>query len=102
MPSPYPNPRPAAAGLSSADPRVRRIPFATQRPTFSESRRVVGLLVSVFEPSAGFLAAEQVGSMWCVYVSMRGRCRKSVRRHYSQQIAQLRCSLCCGAPGVYT
>eukprot|EP00983_Pelagomonas_calceolata_P033144 1037689-Pelagomonas_calceolata.AAC.1 len=46
-------------GLSSSDPRVRRIPFATQRPTFSESRRVVGLLVSVFEPSAGFLAAEQ-------------------------------------------
>ncbi len=56
----------AAAGAASAhalispqDPRVRRIPFVTQRPTFTEARRVVGLLLAVFEPTAAALAAQQ-------------------------------------------
>ncbi|GAX75474.1 hypothetical protein CEUSTIGMA_g2917.t1 [Chlamydomonas eustigma] len=35
--------------LSSSDPRVRRVPFMTQRPTFSEVKRVVRVLASVFE-----------------------------------------------------
>ncbi|KAJ9508751.1 hypothetical protein QJQ45_028061 [Haematococcus lacustris] len=44
--------------LSPSNPRLRRIPFATQRPTFGEARRVIGLLLAVFEPSAGALAAQ--------------------------------------------
>jgi hypothetical protein len=35
--------------LSSSDLRVRRVPFMTQRPTFSEVKRVVRVLASVFE-----------------------------------------------------
>jgi hypothetical protein len=33
--------------LSRRDPRVRRIPFATQRPTFNEARRVMARLATV-------------------------------------------------------
>lgn len=35
--------------LMASDPRVRRVPFMTQRPTFSEIKRVARLLSSVFE-----------------------------------------------------
>lgn len=48
--------------LNPHDPRVRRIPFVTHRPTFSEARRVVGLLSSVFEPAAALLAAQQAAA----------------------------------------
>lgn len=37
--------------LSARDPRVRRVPFATQRPTFSEAKRVALQLGSVFDMS---------------------------------------------------
>lgn len=43
--------------LMASDPRVRRVPFMTQRPTFSEIKRVARLLSSVFE-----VPAEQVVS----------------------------------------
>lgn len=52
-------PGPKAGLLNPNDPRVRRIPFSTQRPTFSEARRAVGLLTAVFEPNAAALAAQQ-------------------------------------------
>jgi len=40
------------APLSRKDPRVRRIPFPTRRPTFAEAKRVVRLLSSVFVEDA--------------------------------------------------
>eukprot|EP00887_Chlorella_sp_A99_P007140 scaffold2.g7140.t1 len=44
--------------LDRADPRLRRVPFTTRRPTFSEAQRVMRLLVSVWpleeEGAAGF------------------------------------------------
>ena len=33
--------------LDRKDPRVRRVPFMTGRPTFNETRRVVGRLATV-------------------------------------------------------
>jgi Bacteroidetes VLRF1 release factor len=36
-------------GLTPGDSRVRRIPFVVQRPTFSEAKRVVKQLATVFE-----------------------------------------------------
>jgi len=76
-------------GLSSSDPRVRRIPFATQRPTFSESRRVVGLLVSVFEPSAGFLAAEQAAAdAAAASLEQREKRRKERQRQKKEALQQ--------------
>jgi len=37
----------SAGPLDPADPRVRRVPFVTQRPTFSELKRVLWVLGSV-------------------------------------------------------
>lgn len=45
------------AALSRSDPRIRNIPFNTRRPTFSETKRVLHALVSVFEPSSHALQA---------------------------------------------
>ncbi|KAF5841474.1 hypothetical protein DUNSADRAFT_12639 [Dunaliella salina] len=75
-------------GLSSSDPRVRRIPFATQRPTFSESRRVVGLLTSVFEPSAGFLAAEQAAADAAAAASEQREKRQKERQQQKKEAQQ--------------
>jgi hypothetical protein len=44
--------------LSASDPRVRRIPFVTQRPTFSETKRVARVLATAFELDATVLEAE--------------------------------------------
>ena len=45
--------------LASSDPRVRRVPFMTQRPTFSELKRVARLLASVFEIPAEVIAEQE-------------------------------------------
>ncbi|KAL3146340.1 hypothetical protein ABBQ32_003031 [Trebouxia sp. C0010 RCD-2024] len=45
------------AALARSDPRVRSIPFNTRRPTFSETKRVLHSLLSVFEPSSHALQA---------------------------------------------
>lgn len=47
--------------LDPADARVRRVPFVTRRPTFSELRRVVMLLGSVMQPAAGVGQGEAAG-----------------------------------------
>jgi hypothetical protein len=47
--------------LDPADPRVRRVPFVTRRPTFSELRRVVLLLGAVMQPRAEEPSAAEVG-----------------------------------------
>ena len=50
----------ASAGLlSSSDPRVRRVPFMSQRPTLSELKRVSRLLAGVFEIPAEVIAEQQ-------------------------------------------
>lgn len=36
--------------LSKGDPRIARIPFVTRRPTLSEAKRVLTLLLTVTEP----------------------------------------------------
>lgn len=36
--------------LSKSDPRIRKIPFITNRPTLSEAKRVMTKLLSVYEP----------------------------------------------------
>lgn len=38
--------------LLPSDPRLRRVPFVTHRPTFSETKRVLRLLCAVFRPEA--------------------------------------------------
>ena len=38
--------------LSRGDPRIAKIPFVTRRPTLSETKRVVTLLLAVMEPEA--------------------------------------------------
>ncbi|KAL0031417.1 hypothetical protein WJX79_010554 [Trebouxia sp. C0005] len=45
------------AALQRHDPRIRSIPFNTRRPTFSEAKRVLYTLLSVFEPSSHALQA---------------------------------------------
>ena len=35
--------------LSKSDPRVRKIPFVTRRPTFSETKRVARVLLTVYD-----------------------------------------------------
>jgi hypothetical protein len=45
--------------LVLADARVRRVPFATNRPTFSELKRVVATLGTVFEPAPAAVAAAE-------------------------------------------
>lgn len=46
------------AVLSASDPRVRRVPFMTQRPTLSEVKRAMRLLASVFEIPAEVIAEQ--------------------------------------------
>lgn len=41
-----------ASPLSKSDPRIVKIPFVTRRPTLSEAKRVVTLLMAVTEPEA--------------------------------------------------
>ena len=38
--------------LLQSNPRLRRVPFVTHRPTFSETKRVLRLLCAVFRPDA--------------------------------------------------
>lgn len=38
-----------APPLDMHDSRIRKIPFMTRRPTFSETKRVSGVLLSLFE-----------------------------------------------------
>ncbi|GFR47196.1 hypothetical protein Agub_g8788 [Astrephomene gubernaculifera] len=38
--------------LLQSNPRLRRVPFVTHRPTFSETKRVMRLLCAVFRPEA--------------------------------------------------
>jgi chemotaxis protein histidine kinase CheA len=38
--------------LGKADPRVRRVPFTTRRPTFSETKRVMRILVTLYQQPA--------------------------------------------------
>ncbi|GIM00643.1 hypothetical protein Vretimale_5511 [Volvox reticuliferus] len=38
--------------LLPSNPRLRRVPFVTHRPTFSETKRVLRLLCAVFRPDA--------------------------------------------------
>ena len=45
--------------LSASDPRVRRVPFMTQRPTLSEVKRAMRLPASVFEIPAEVIAEQQ-------------------------------------------
>ena len=45
--------------ISSSDLRVRRVPFITQRPTFSELKRVARLLASVFEIPAVLITDQE-------------------------------------------
>ena len=40
-----------APPLNTADARVRKIPFATRRPTFSETKRISHLLTSTYKAS---------------------------------------------------
>ena len=47
------------AVLSASDPRVRRVPFMTQRPTLSEVKRAMRLPASVFEIPAEVIAEQQ-------------------------------------------
>ncbi|KAI7839248.1 hypothetical protein COHA_006946 [Chlorella ohadii] len=35
--------------LDRADPRIRRVPFTTRRPTFSETKRVMRILVTLYQ-----------------------------------------------------
>eukprot|EP00798_Chlamydomonas_sp_ICE-L_P017699 gene17699-24057_t len=46
-------------GLQSLDPRVRHVPFPTQRPTFSETKRVAKVLATVMQLDAEALAREE-------------------------------------------
>lgn len=41
-----------ASPLSRGDPRIARVPFVTRRPTLSEAKRVMTLLMAVMEPEA--------------------------------------------------
>lgn len=40
----------AQTALLQSNPRLRRVPFVTHRPTFSETKRVARLLTAVFRP----------------------------------------------------
>jgi hypothetical protein len=52
----------AGALINPANPKLRRVPFVTQRPTFQEACRVAGLLLTVSEPSQTLLAAQQAAA----------------------------------------
>ena len=41
-----------ASPLERGDPRISRVPFTTKRPTFSEAKRVMAVLLEVNEPDA--------------------------------------------------
>jgi hypothetical protein len=56
-----------APALARDDPRLRRVPFNTRRPTFTETQRVVRLLAQVRLPTALALAP----ALWVPTVYVR-------------------------------
>ncbi|KAG2450545.1 hypothetical protein HYH02_005046 [Chlamydomonas schloesseri] len=49
--------------LLPSNPRLRRVPFVTHRPTFSETKRVLRLLTAVFKPEDAELLLQQQQSV---------------------------------------
>lgn len=54
-----------APPLSRGDPRVRSVPFTTQRPTFSETKRVAQLLLAASPAEAPQAAAPPPAGVLC-------------------------------------
>ncbi len=58
--------------LAAADPRVRRIPFVLRRPTYSETKRAVRTLTTLYQPDLAALQQQQQQAAASASSSQRG------------------------------